>query len=118
MKIKKSELRAMIRETVQHVLARMNEAIGGDGSERVDAQGWEHLEVGNTYIIDGVRSKFVGWFYEDGTEANIDESDPSRVYLKFEDEDDGFQWNSYWSESESSYVVGSSADPLVVQEVW
>jgi hypothetical protein len=96
----------------------ITEATGGDGKmEKVTKQNWQHLEVGNTYLVksgrDRTKSNFVGWVDKQG--EHTDSEDPTQVDLKFVDVKDGFEWTAY--HHDGGYAVGSSADPLYVREM-
>lgn len=107
--------------TVGKLKQLVREATGGDGRlERVDQTNFQHLEVGNTYIVkagrDRLRSVFQGWVDEAG--ATTESEDVNTVKLKFADVADGFEWEAYWFENgaRSAFAVGSSADTLFVKE--
>lgn len=96
---------------------QVTEATGGDGLEVVDGSNWQHLEVGNTYKCvmgrDNSMSVFKGWVTPN-TVKMTDSENPEEVNLLFSDVADGFDWESYWSDGK--YCVGSSSDPLRVEE--
>lgn len=101
---------------------RIDEATGGDGRfERVDETNWQHLEVGNTYLVrvgrERVKCTFVGWVDKQGKPTEGE--DPNEVDLRFADVDDGMEWEAYWSDRggrAGCYSVGSSSDVLFVKE--
>jgi len=108
---KKVSLKAVKKE------GALKEATGGDGKlEKVTEQNWQHLEVGNTYLVkagrDRTQSNFVGWVDKNG--EHTDNEDPTQVDLKFVDVKDGFEWTAY--HHDGGYAVGSSADALYVKE--
>jgi hypothetical protein len=97
---------------------RVTEATGGDGKlERVTEQNWQHLEVGNEYLVKHGRMKlkcgFVGWVDQQG--APTESEDPTQVNLKFVELGTGKEWEAYFFDG--GYAVGSSADKLYVKEL-
>lgn len=110
--MKINELRRLINKEIKH----LNEAIGDAQDELVDTSNFEHLEVGNTYRwfagTDSGVSEFKGWVDKSG--AMTDSSDPKEVELLFADKD-GFEWSAYLYNK--TYVVGSDADKLYVEEI-
>lgn len=94
------------------------EATGDGESELVDASNFEHLEVGNTYLVtvgqEEVKCEFKGWVDENGQPT--EERDPNKVQLQFADLSDGMLWEAYFFEDK--YCAGTSADPLYVQELY
>jgi hypothetical protein len=89
----------------------------GEVEEVVDASNFEHLEVGNTYLVtvgnDRVECTFVGWVDKSG--APTESEDPEQVDLRFADVSDGMEWEAYFFDG--TYCGGSSADPLYVKEM-
>ena len=112
--------------TIGELKQLIKEATGGDGKfDRVDGRSFQHLEVGNTYIVKSGRSRikatFVGWVTKDGQLAAPDIEDPNQIDLRFADVDDGMEWEAYWYEGArggGAYAVGSSADTLFVKETF
>lgn len=106
--------------TIGKLKQLIKEATGGDGKfELVDSSNWQHLEVGNDYLVkvgsERIEAKFLGWFTKDELEASPDDEDFKNIDLKFADLDDGMEWTAYWFEK--SYAAGSGAKKLYVKEL-
>ena len=110
MRITESQLRKIVREEI-----RCLHESTGEVEEEVDISNFGHLEVGNRYRVAGMGvNEFVGWFTESGAEASADVP-PQQTVLVFRDMRDGDEWEAYFHAGK--FCWGTSADPLVVQEV-
>ena len=83
------------------------------GSELIDESNFQHLEVGNLYLVydpsaEGpINCTFVDWVDKQGNHTELE--DPNLVDLRFAEED-GLEFEAYWD------AIGSSADPLYVEQ--
>ena len=110
MKITESQLRRIVRNEIRS----LSESTG-EVEEEVNASNFGHLEVGNRYRVAGMGvNEFVGWFTESGSEASADVP-PQQTMLVFRDVRNGEEWEAYFHRGK--FCWGSSADPLIVQEV-
>lgn len=111
MKLTESQLRSIVREEIN----RLHEATG-EVKEAVDANNFDHLEIGNDYKVSGMPGKhqFIGWFDESGEIASID-LPTEKTRLKFLDINDNEEWDAYYFNR--YFCWGSSAKKLIVKEL-
>lgn len=103
MRIRLGTLRRIIKEEASRA-RQLLEATGDEGFEVVDAATAGHLEVGNSYLVDGMPGLqvFVGW------------SEEGPGVLNFRDAQDGDEWEAFLDGE--TYCWGSDSTPLKVSD--
>lgn len=105
--ISERELRRLVRSSIAEAT--------GDKREIVDETNFMELEVGGTYVVDGMPGKheFVGWRDSDSGRSTSSD-DPLEVDLQFLSVQGSDAWEANYMRSRGAYVWGRDARSLIV----